>query len=191
MSHRIAHTFIAFVTLTTIGLAIGPAHAAAADDCVVVLQPASVAPDGAIVATAVDLGCYATFADALSIGASGAIHVGDSMTPAALTDAILAADTDAAVTSNVLIGTEYNNTAYTGSSNSYFASETCSTGVVWELADLGVWNNVYSSGKGFGGCDTNKKFESQNFGGTVLTCTPNCGDYGSLRNRVSSLRWKP
>jgi hypothetical protein len=191
MSHRIAHTLIALVTLTTTGLAIAPAHAAGDDDCVVVLQPASIAPDGAIVATPVDLGCYATFAEALAVGSSGAIDVDASMTPGGLTDATLAAETDTAVTSNVLIGTEYNNTGYTGSSNSYFASETCSTGVVWELADLGVWNNVFSSGKGFGGCDTNKKFEGQNFGGTVLTCTPNCGDYGTLRNRVSSLRWKP
>ena len=60
------------------------------------------------------------------------------------------------------------------------------------VADVGAfWDNVFSSGKGFGGCDTNKKFENTNFGGSVLTCTPNCTNYGTLSNQVSSLRWKP
>ena len=53
------------------------------------------------------------------------------------------------------------------------------------------WNDDFESGRGFGGCDTNKKFKAANFGGDVLTCTPDCLSYGVLRNEVSSLRWKP
>jgi hypothetical protein len=53
-----------------------------------------------------------------------------------------------------------------------------------------TWNDRYESGKGFSSCDHNKKFEHADYGGAVLTCTPNCSTYGVLRNEVSSLKWK-
>ena len=165
---------------------------AAASNCAVLLVPSSVESSGAILATEVDLGCYPTYAEALAAGSSGAIDVPALTTPASLTDVILAADTIATATANVLIGTEFTGVSYGGMSKSYFASATCSTGVVWDVADVGAsWDNEFSSGKGFGGCDANKKFENTNFGGSVLTCTPNCTNYGTLSNQVSSLRWKP
>lgn len=166
--------------------------AAGSQNCAVLLVPNSIDPSGTILATEVDLGCFAMYADALAVGSSGAIEISDATTPSSLTDATLAAVTDSAASSDVLIGTEYDAYNYGGSSKSYFASETCSSGVVWELADVGsTWNNRFQSGKGFGGCDTNKKFQNTNFGGNVVTCTPNCSDYGTLSNQVSSLRWKP
>ena len=95
-------------------------------------------------------------------------------------------------TSSVLIGTEYNALGFGGSSNDYFASTACAGTDVWEVNYVGdAWNDLFSSGKGFGGCDHNKKFQDADFGGSVLTCTPNCNDYGLLSNEVSSLRWKP
>jgi hypothetical protein len=165
---------------------------AASSNCAVLLVPSSIEPSGAILATEVDLGCYPTYAEALAAGSSGAIDVPEGTTPASLTDAALAADTNADAPSSVLIGTEFTGIGYGGTSKSYFATATCSVGVVWDVADVGAsWDNLFSSGKGFGGCDTNKKFENTNFGGSVLTCTPNCTNYGTLSNRVSSLRWKP
>jgi hypothetical protein len=165
---------------------------AGAEHCAVRLTPTSIDPSGVIVATEVDLGCYPSYSDALAAGSSGAIQVPDSITPSSLTDATLAADTDAAAAVDVLIGTEFDANNYGGASKSYFASATCSMGVTWEVADVGsTWDNRFQSGKGFGGCDTNKKFQNVNFGGNVLTCTPNCADYGTLSNQVSSLRWKP
>jgi hypothetical protein len=165
---------------------------AASSNCAVLLVPGSVDPSGTILATEVDLGCYPTYAEALAAGSSGAIDVPPLTTPASLTDAVLAADTIASATADVLIGTEFVGTNYTGTSKSYFAPETCSIGVVWDVGNVGAsWDDRFSSGKGFGGCDTNKKFEDTNFGGSVLTCTPNCANYGALSNQVSSLRWKP
>ena len=166
--------------------------AAASSNCAVLLVPGSVDSSGTILATEVDLGCYPTYAEALAAGSSGAIDIPAVTTPASVTDALLAADTITTTAADVLIGTEFTSTGYGGSSKSYFASATCSTGVVWGVADVGAsWDNQFSSGKGFGGCDTNKKFENTNFGGSVLTCTPNCTNYGTLSNQVSSLRWKP
>jgi len=161
-------------------------------NCATLLVASSVDASGISIATPVELGCFATYAEALSAGSSGAIDVGATTTPDALTDAILASSTQALPLSSVLIGTEWAGLNYGGNSNSYFASSTCSAGVTWQIADVGsAWDNTFSSGKGFGGCDTNKKFQNVNFGGSVLTCTPNCPNYGALSNQVSSLRWKP
>jgi hypothetical protein len=91
----------------------------------------------------------------------------------------------------VVIGTEYTGANFGGDSNSYTATNTCA-GTTYEVSYVGnVWNDNFASGKGFGGCDHNKKFENGSFGGEVVTCTPTCTDYSGLRNQVSSLRWKP
>ena len=185
---------LVFVTLLAAAMPFVTAvpASAASINCTVLLVPSSIEPSGAILATEIDLGCYPTYAEALAAGSSGAIDVPEGTTPASLTDAVLAADTVVIAAADALIGTEFSALNYGGSSKSYFAPQTCSTGVVWDVADVGAsWDNVFSSGKGFGGCDTNKKFENTNFGGSVLTCTPNCANYGTLSNRVSSLRWKP
>ena len=191
MSKSNAVVLVALFAAVTLCMTAAPASAAPSN-CAVLLVPSSIDASGAILATEVDLGCYPTYAEALAAGSSGAIDVPPGTTPVSLTDAVLTADTIVTETANVLIGTEFTGIGYGGTSKSYFATETCSVGVVWDVADVGAsWDNLFSSGKGFGGCDTNKKFENTNFGGSVLTCTPNCTNYGTLSNRVSSLRWKP
>ncbi len=136
------------------------------------------------------VGCYETFSEALAAGSHGQIRVPSSTTPNQLTDKDLAI---AASGSDVLIGTEFNVTSFGGASNSYFAPSTCSANSIWETNYVGdAWNDYFSSGKGFGGCDHNKKFTAADFGGDVLTCAPNCADYGQgISNQVSSLRWRP
>jgi hypothetical protein len=191
MSKSNAVVLVTLFTAATLCVAAVPASAAPSN-CAVLLVPSSVETSGAILATEVDLGCYPTYAAALAAGSSGAIDVPEGTTPASLTDAVLATNTIATATADVLVGTEFLGLSYGGTSKSYFATETCSIGVVWDVSDVGAtWDNRFSSGKGFGGCDTNKKFENTNFGGAVLTCTPNCTNYGTLSNQVSSLRWKP
>jgi hypothetical protein len=161
-------------------------------NCAYVLQPVDGAgTTGAIDTEPVSVGCYATYAQALAAGSDGSIQVPAGQSPAGLTDAALRADTDADAADNVLIGTEWTNTSYGGASNSYFAASTCTGSTTWQVAYVtDAWNDQFNSGKGFGGCDTNKKFRSSNFAGTVVTCTPNCPDYGALDNQVSSLRWR-
>lgn len=191
MSTSNAVLLVTLLAAATLSMSAVPASAASSN-CAVLLVPSSIEASGAILAREVDLGCYPTYAEALSVGSSGAIDVPDGTTGASLTDALLAADTTVSATADVLIGTEFVGTNYNGTSKSYFAPATCSIGVVWDVGDVGAsWDDRFSSGKGFGGCDTNKKFEDTNFGGSVLTCTPNCANYGALSNQVSSLRWKP
>jgi hypothetical protein len=183
-------TFILLVTLAVASLtAMGPVNGNR--HCAVLLVPAGAGSGPGAVATGEkELGCYPTYAEAVAAGSGGDIQLAPDMTPSALTRSTLAGAT-VEVPDTVMIGTEFTGTSFGGNSKSYFGSETCSATVTWEVSYVtDAWNDDFESGKGFGSCDHNKKFMDSNFGGSVLTCTPNCSDYGALRNEVSSLRWK-
>lgn len=182
-------TIVATFTLL-VGLLALPARAASGGDhCSFWLEPVAVY-DGVVEATPVLVGCFDTYADAVAAGSGGAIELASSATPASTTDGDM---TSAGVSTmaSVAIGTEYNQTFYGGSSNTYFASSTCSSSTTWEVDYVGnSWNDLFESGKGFGGCDRNRKFKASQFGGDSILCTPNCSSYGALNNEVSSLRWR-
>src|SRR5881392_1121898 len=105
---------LVFVTLLAAAMPFVTAvpASAASSNCAVLLVPSSIEASGAILAKEVDLGCYPTYAEALSVGSSGAIDVPDGTTGASLTDAVLAADTIVTATADVLIGTEFVGTNY-------------------------------------------------------------------------------
>lgn len=166
-----------------------PAIAAPQEEehCIVRLVPLSSQPDGTITAALEEGGCFPTFAQALEAGTGGEIALPEGISPGELTQSLLEDSVTAA--SDVLIGTEYDNTGFTGQSRNFFAASGC-TGTTWQVSNVGAtWNDRFESGKGFGTCDHNRKFEHENFGGAVVLCTPNCMNYGSLRNEVTSLRW--
>ena len=169
-------------------MTVAPARAEVGEHCATRLVPLE--PAGAVTNARLELiGCFATFDQALEAGIGTTMDISSGLTPSSLT-AELAADFSTAA--SVLIGTEYDQYNFGGTSQSYFASSTCSSGVIWSVPNVGpTWNDTFQSGKGFGGCDTNKKFEHENFAGAVRTCSPNCADYGALANEVTSLRWRP
>jgi hypothetical protein len=159
--------------------------------CVYRLEPLQHRHTGVIPAKLKLVGCYAHFRDAVAVGSYGSIQLTSDATPASLTEEELAAGSSVSTRVSVLLGTEYNGQLFSGSSNSYYAASTCTASTTWEVANVGAaWNDTFESGMGFGGCHTNKKFRNTNFGGTVVTCTPSCSNYGSLVNQVSSLRWR-
>jgi hypothetical protein len=144
---------------------------------------------GAVDARLIDEGCYSSFEVALSVGTGTTVDLDTSVTAASLSEATLEGEVSTSG-ADVLLGIEYNEFNYDGSSNSYYATSGCAN-TTWEVAYVGdTWNDRFESGKGFGACDRNRKFEHADFGGSALLCTPNCPDYGPLRNRVSSLRWR-
>lgn len=137
----------------------------------------------------VDLGCYETYAQAFSAGSGGQAELPASVTPAQVTQAMLDEAGVGAALGDYHIGTEWDNTAYGGSSIQYWATGDC-VGTTWTVDWVGAaWNDRFESGKGFASCDRNKKFEDIDFGGAVRTCTPNCTGYGALNNEVSALKW--
>ena len=125
MSTSNAVLLVTLLAAATLSMSAVPGSAASSN-CAVLLVPSSIEASGAI--REVDLGCYPTYAEALSVGSSGAIDVPDGTTGASLTDALLAADTTVSATADVLIGTEFVGTNYNGTSKSYFAPATCSIG---------------------------------------------------------------
>jgi hypothetical protein len=161
--------------------------ASGGEHCVTHLVPVSSPQAGIVNAILVDGGCYPTFAAAIEAGTSGALLPPDTVAPGDLDQSNL--DTSLVAASDVLLGTEWEGTNFTGASQSYFASTGCAS-TTWQVSNVGpTWNDRFESGKGFGTCDHNRKFEHENFGGAVVLCTPNCGTYGGLRNDVTSLRW--
>jgi hypothetical protein len=190
---RVRVVAIGGALLLTVPIAGAPVAraASAGSNCAYQLDPVSYdAATHTVTADLVLIGCYDTFAEALAAGSGGAIQVSSSTTPAQLTDAMV---TDSAPTAgnDTLIGTEWGLVGYNGGSSSFYAPDSCA-GTAYAVAYVGdALNDTFESGKGFGGCDTNRKFQHSNFGGDVLTCTPNCSDYGALRNEVSSLKWRP
>ena len=140
----------------------------------------------------VSLGCFGTFAEALKVGSGGSVKVSANTTPASLTQRQLNASTSVVPNANVIIGTEWDDSNYANGSVNFSAPTACAGDDIWEVNYVGDgWNDRLESGKGFGGCDHNRKFGAADFTGTSILCTPNCVDYGVLDNRISSLRWKP
>ena len=177
----------AFVIVGSVVVLAHPAGAEIGGHCVSRLVPINRV--GVVVDAALErIGCFPTYEQALEAGVGAALDIGSSVNPNALTDDALETP---AVTGSVVIGTEWDGTGFAGGSQSYTASTTCSSTTTWQVPNVGPeWNDRFSSGKGFGGCDTNRKFQHENFGGNVRVCTPNCADYGALGNQVTSLRWR-
>ena len=170
-----------------------PANAAAGNHhCAYRLEP--LARHGNVVdARLARIGCYQSFARALAAGSGGRVQVAPTMTPKDLRSADLPSADPISPNSSILIGTEYVDANYltASGSSSYFANSTCTASTTWQVAWVGAsWNDVFSSGRGYGGCNTNKKYAAVNFGGSVLTCTPDCSYYGLLNDQISSLRWR-
>jgi hypothetical protein len=175
------------VAIVLLGAGTAGALADTGTHCVVRLVPIAISDDGVIEAQPVDEGCYASLGAALEAGTGGEFTASVPTDPSAISQDLL--DASLVGASDVLLGTEYDGTSFAGASKSYFASSGCAN-TTWQVANVGsTWNDQFESGKGFGTCDHNRKFEHENFGGSVVLCTPNCGTYGSLRNEVTSLRW--
>lgn len=159
--------------------------------CVFRLEPVSRPKPHVISARLEQVGCFDNLSEAIEAGSGGSIQLPRSTQPADLTDEMIVEATVERVGDDTLIGTEWAGTSFSGVSSNYWAPDAC-VGVTYEVPYVGdALNDRFESGKGFGGCDTNRKFVHSNYGGDVLTCSPNCGDYGPLRNEVSSLKWKP
>ena len=175
-----------FLAVTAL-LSIAPqANAEVRGHCVIRLVPLHRV--GTVVDASLErVGCYPSYEEALEVGLGGSVDIAEGITPMTLTDEMAAAE----ATSSVVIGTEFDLKNFLGESTSYTAPTTCSSSTTYQVGNVGAfWNDRFQSGRGFGGCDTNRKFQHENFGGAVRLCTPNCGDYGTLGNQVTSLRWR-
>jgi hypothetical protein len=183
---------VATLTFASPMLAARPSREAAkAKHCVAKLQ--RVAPDVALSQVA-DLNCYPTFSDAIFAATEGAV-----LLPAkeSLKEQLKVLNQElnfqkATPTPGApyVISVDYRDASYVGTTLTFTATEPCSSTVFYELAGMPAgWNDVTSSTLGYSSCDQNIQYEHANFGGAVLTCTPNCAGFGALNDRVSARRW--
>ena len=184
----IASLVLGFLATTAL-----PTPVAAAPEgkhCVFLLVPVSTDPaTETIEATVEEGGCYPTLEDALSAGTGTDVSLSPGTGPEDLTIGMITT-ADVPTGGDTLIGTEYNQVNFEGSTASWFAPRGCAN-TTWEVPFVGNdWNDRFASGRGFGTCDHNRKFQHSNFDGSSILCTPNCSTYGSLNNEVSSLRWR-
>jgi hypothetical protein len=182
---------VAFLGVSAVFFLAAPAEAVPQDDdlhCVAFLVPIGPKSDAGVVTASLEEGdCYPTLEEALEGGTGGQVALPAGTSPDELTQPLLNSSVTAA--SDVLLGTEYDDTGLSGGSKSYFAATGCAI-TTWQVSNVGAfWNDRFESGVGFGTCDHNRKFEHADFGGSVVLCTPNCSTYGGLRNEVTSLRW--
>jgi hypothetical protein len=159
--------------------------------CAYRLKPIGPDPDtpGATLASPVLIGCFRSASDSIFAGTGGAVRLPESLAGSALTQENLNRY-GAAAASSFLIGREYNSINYANLLKEYFVGSACTNSSGWTVSYVGdALNDRFESGKGFSNCDHNYKYEHSGFRGARRHCSPNCADYGVLRNEVSSLKW--
>ncbi|MEX0754060.1 MAG: hypothetical protein WD206_05095 [Actinomycetota bacterium] len=139
----------------------------------------------------VDLGCFDTLTQAVSVGTNGAVAPvsGHIVKRVSFREAMRQLMTEEDPEKTFLIGIEWTLVNHDGGSRSYYFDRACNSNPI-EVNIGATWNDKFESGKGFSGCGNNRKFEHVNQQGDVKICSPNCSSYHALNNNVSSLRWK-
>ena len=103
-----------------------------------------------------------------------------------------AADSYTEATTSVIIAEDFSGANYTGSRLQWIASTGCSILKSYAFKSMpNGWDNVVSSSKAFSGCNKNRLYEYQNYGGATQLCSPNCASLGAMDNKTSSrkLSW--
>ena len=143
----------------------------------------------------VDVGCFETLSEALVAGSGGTLQPAPGVSVRTMTNRSLREDARHSTMDvedpekTFLIGIEHDLLSYGGGTRSYYFDRACNDNPI-EVNVGNTWDDRFESGRAFSGCGSNKKYAGQDQNGDVHLCTPNCGNYDDLRNRVSSLRWK-
>jgi hypothetical protein len=137
--------------------------------------PATAAPHCALVAGSTTARCFATYRAAVAYGTGGQVTDAPVSARSAALDPTFARTISALPTvtaaASVLLGTEYANANFGGSSLSLFGAGQCdnSSDVDFRFASLpSGWNDRISSFRSFSNC-AQQLFRNTNFGGGSLT----------------------
>lgn len=144
--------------------------------------------------------CYTSFTRAIAEATDGRVTNAPADAGAALRDRDLTARLGAtgatkdraSIAVDVLIGIEYWDSGFSGSTYTFTAPWGCTgtTGDVdWEFAALpSNWNDEIGSYRGFSNCWT-KHYEHSYFGGISTAYDGGLSDMGWMDDETSSLRW--
>ncbi|MEQ4206384.1 hypothetical protein ABN028_07965 [Actinopolymorpha sp. B17G11] len=173
--------------------ATGPADAAG-DHCVVALDATPVddttaAPESASAPT-----CFDTFAAAIDFATGGRVALDADATSVSEKQLMSAGAVSSEVSqvARPLLGVEYQNGSYGGSSLVLYGSSGtgCYSGDWYgfpSMADLG-FNNRISSAKMYSNC-LGKHHDGSSYTGSYTYCDANCPSLGSMNDRTSSIKF--
>jgi hypothetical protein len=176
-------------------------YSAATPNCVVNLDP--VLPGEASSHVTV-VGCYATFAEAVSAGTGGTVQLPASAAPSTLTPRRLAAKlrhrrgafSDKDCTPNctgTIIGIDYHDANWLGSILMYTTNNSagCTGGANYYWSSLPAgWDNVISSARSYTGCEYFHHWVNTGFSGGQIICDWTLANFGALNDTTSSVGLK-
>lgn len=129
--------------------------------------------------------CFATFSEAIAFASGGRIHVGPNATPKDISPESL--------TSGFVLGIDFQNGSFSGSSFTATGSTECTGGHNFAITSMpGGWDNIVSSNYPSSGCNRARHWENTSYGGALIDCRPdqNCYYIGNAMNdRTSSEEW--
>ncbi len=186
-------SFVLVLALQALPLAAASPNDLAGSDrhCVAALE--RVKP-GKAAAKIQSLECFPTFSDAIHHATEGRVFLPDGLDLKDQLDLLgteLEAQSDMVVTQNsFIIAIDYEDSGFDDSTLSWTATAPCTESSGWQATSMpSGWNDQVGSTRGFANCNRNVLYEHINFGGSVLTCFPNCSNLGAMDDETSSRQW--
>jgi hypothetical protein len=136
--------------------------------------------------------CFDNFADSISAATNGRVLLNHSARPNEVTNEILNSNNGlSSLSSQVVIGIDWDDTNFGGSSNTWTVSGSgCSNSVKYSASSMpSGWDNRVSSARGYSGCNYYYHYQDTNYGGSSVVCNTECATMGSLDNATSSEKW--
>ncbi|AKT38338.1 hypothetical protein [Chondromyces crocatus] len=142
------------------------------------VRPASRAPE-----------CFRTFSQALQFATSGRVQLPLEAVLEDLDEAVGSLDAPG-LDGTYVIGIEYDDANFRGSTKTYFGDTTCD-GTERFVSWVGEeWNDRISSARAYSECNHSYHYEHINFGGAIMDCGSSCNYIGdALNDETSSIRW--
>ena len=97
----------------------------------------------------------------------------------------------AAPDTSTVIGIDYVNSNFQGNTLTWTEPNGgCKAGTSFQASSMpSGWNDVVSSARSFGNCNTYTHFENAGFTGSELNCGGQCATMGAMNDKTSSEKW--
>lgn len=151
------------------------------DNCVAQVDP--IIP-GQKASAVTEMGCFATFAEAIAAATAGTVSLSLDVTPDSITES------DIAPAIAAIIGIDYDRRSYRGRSYTWTGGPNGCYSSSYIANMPGHFNNRLTSTRGFSGCYRNTSYSGFFQSGYWVRCFPNCTYIGGfLNNATSSKHW--
>lgn len=186
-------TVLSFVIALILPLAVASARDLPGPDrhCVAALGSAGA---GSAASAVQSFECFPSFSKAIYHATDGRVFLPEGLDLKGQLDQ-LDAELRAVPTKNLtkatfIVAIDYEDSGFDDSTLSWTSPEPCTEFAGRQATSMpSGWNDQVGSTQGFSNCNRNVLFEHINFGGSVLTCFPNCSNLGAMDDETSSRQW--